>query len=189
LAAEAWGIDCKRYEIRDMQLPRRVEEAMQLQVEAERKKRAAVLESEGVREANINVAEGEKKARVLTSEAYMTEQINEAQGEAEAILAIASAKAKAIEAVAKALAEKNGHNAVSMKVAEQYIAAFGNLAKQGNTLLLPSNTGDVSSMVAQAMTIYKNLDGTSSPVPTISTETAQSNSGSSEQTNEVKPMK
>lgn len=156
-AAEAWGVDCKRYEIRDMRLAPRVQEAMQMQVEAERKKRAAVLESEGVREAEINVAEGKKRARVLISEAYLTEKVNQAKGEAEALVAIATAKQQAIKLVADALAKQNGLNAVSMTVAEQYIAAFGNLAKEGNTVLLPTNTGDISSMVSQAMSIYRSL--------------------------------
>lgn len=156
-AAEDWGVDCKRYEIRDIRLPARVQEAMQMQVEAERKKRATILESEGIREADINVAEGQKKARVLTSEAYMAEQVNQALGEAEAMVATARAKAEAIEKVAIALSKKNGQQAVSFSVAEQYIEAFGNLAKKGNTLLLPSNTGDVTNMVAQAMSIYSTI--------------------------------
>jgi regulator of protease activity HflC (stomatin/prohibitin superfamily) len=157
-AAESWGVDCKRYEIRDMRLPSRVQEAMQMQVEAERKKRAAILESEGIREAEINVAEGKKQARILTSEAYKLEQINQAKGEAEGLLAKSAAKAEAIRLVAAALAKQHGMNAVSMSVAEQYIAAFSNLAKETNTVLLPSNTGDISSMVTQAMTIYKTLN-------------------------------
>lgn len=165
-AAEAWGVDCKRYEIRDMRLPTRIQEAMQMQVEAERKKRAAILESEGIREAEINVATGRKQARILTSEAYKLEQINQAKGEAEGLLAKSAAKAEAIRLVANALAKQHGLNAVSMAMAEQYIAAFGNLAKETNTILLPSNTGDVSSMVSQALAIFKtiNMDRTlSSP--------------------------
>ncbi|ESN98307.1 hypothetical protein HELRODRAFT_113932 [Helobdella robusta] len=159
-AAEAWGVDCKRYEIRDMKLPTRIEEAMQMQVEAERKKRASILESEGVREAEINVAEGKKKARILTSEAYKSEQVNQAQGEAEAMIATATAQARAIQLVAEALCKENGQNAVSVSVAEKYIEAFGNIAKQGNTVLLPSNTADVASMVTQAMAIFKTVSTT-----------------------------
>jgi len=156
-AAESWGVDCKRYEIRDMRLPARVQEAMQMQVEAERKKRAAVLESEGVREADINVAQGKKQARILTSEAYKLEKINQAVGEAEAILATANAKSQAIQLIAEALAKHNGFNAASVSIAEQYINAFGNVAKEGNTILLPTDTGNISSMVTQAMTIFKRL--------------------------------
>lgn len=156
-AADAWGIDCLRYEIKNIELPKKVQEAMQMQVEAERKKRAAILESEGIKEAEINVAEGKKQARILNSEANKMEQINQAQGEAEAILAKARAQATSVEVVAKALGHNNGMNAVSMRIAEQYVSAFGNLAKTNNTVLLPSSTGDVSSMVSQAMAIYKTL--------------------------------
>jgi len=156
-AAGAWGMKCMRYEIREMNLPSKVQEAMQMQVEAERRKRAAVLESEGIREADINVAEGKKRARILNSEAVKAEQVNEAQGEAEALLAIATARARSIEVVAEALAGENGLNAVSMNIAEQYVAAFSNLAKEGNTVVLPANAGDVSGAVTQAMTMYKAL--------------------------------
>lgn len=158
IAAEDWGVDCKRYEIRDIQLPERVQEAMQMQVEAERKKRAAILESEGIREADINVAEGQKRSKILASEAFKTEKVNEALGEAEALVAKAKARAQSIEVVSQSLSKKNGHNAVSISVAEQYIDAFGKLAKNTNTVLLPSNTGDITSMVSQAMTIYKTLN-------------------------------
>ncbi|XP_005089636.1 stomatin-like protein 2, mitochondrial [Aplysia californica] len=156
-AAHAWGIKCMRYEIRDMTLPSKVQEAMQMQVEAERKKRAAVLESEGSREAEINVAEGRKRARILNSEAVKAEQVNQAQGEAEALVAKATAKAKSIEMIADALDQNNGMNAVSMNIAEQYVSAFGNLAKEGNTVVLPMNSGDVSGAVTQAMTMYQAL--------------------------------
>merc|ERR1712227_26994 len=159
-ASEAWGVICNRYEIRDIQLPERVQNAMEAQVKAEREKRASILESEGIRAAEINVAEGKKRSRILASEAFKAEQINKAQGEAEAVVALANARAEAISKVAAALGQKDGHNAVSISVAEQYIEAFGKLAKTNNTLLLPSNTGDVSSMVSQMMAIYKNLDGT-----------------------------
>ena len=156
-AAEAWGLTCLRYEIRDIKLPERVQIAMQMQVEAERKKRAAVLESEGIREAEINVAEGRKKAKILNSEAFKAEQINNAEGEAEAILAKARAKSNALTMLAEAITTENGVNAVSYNIAEQYVVAFGNLAQEGNTILLPANTGDVGSMVTQAMAIYNNL--------------------------------
>lgn len=185
-AAETWGVDCKRYEIRDMRLPARVQEAMQMQVEAERKKRAAVLESEGIREAEINVAEGRKKARILISEAYLMEQVNQAKGEAEALVATATAKQRAIELIADAISKQNGVNAVSMSVAEQYVSAFGNLAKEGNTILLPTNAGDISSLVTQALSIYTSLSNRQIPSssvknlnklsPTFSSESQQSES-------------
>jgi len=156
-AANAWGMKCLRYEIRDMSLPQKVQEAMQMQVEAERKKRAAILESEGIREAEINVAEGKKRARILNSEAVKAEQVNEASGEADALLAIAEARAKSIHVVSEAISQKNGMNAVSMNVAEQYVQAFGNIAKEGNTVVLPMNSGDVSGVVTQALTMYQAL--------------------------------
>ncbi|KAH3842976.1 stomatin-like protein 2, mitochondrial [Dreissena polymorpha] len=161
VAADSWGISCLRYEIRNIDLPKAVRDAMQMQVEAERKKRASILESEGKREAEINVAEGRKQARILNSEANRTEQVNEAKGQAEATIAKARANAVSVALVAQALTRNNGMNAVSMRVAESYVEAFGKLAKTSNTVLLPTNTGDVSSMVAQAMSIYKKLADTS----------------------------
>ncbi|XP_069672888.1 stomatin-like protein 2, mitochondrial [Periplaneta americana] len=156
-ASEAWGITCLRYEIRDIKLPSRVQEAMQMQVEAERKKRAAILESEGTREADINVAEGKRQARILASEAERQEQINKASGEAQAMLAIAEARAKGLELVAKPLKTKDGKNAASLNVAELYVHAFQKLAQKGNTLILPNNVGDVTSAVTQAMAVYNQL--------------------------------
>ncbi|XP_077442508.1 stomatin-like protein 2, mitochondrial [Vanacampus margaritifer] len=160
-ASDDWGIRCLRYEIKDINVPPRVKESMQMQVEAERKKRATVLESEGTRESDINVAEGRKQAQILASEGEKQEQINKAAGEAQAVMAKAEAKAKAIRVLSDALAEQNGNAAASLSVAEQYVSAFSNLAKESNTVLLPSNTGDISSMVAQAMTIYGTLAKTS----------------------------
>uniref|UniRef100_A0A3B5LKT9 Band 7 domain-containing protein n=1 Tax=Xiphophorus couchianus TaxID=32473 RepID=A0A3B5LKT9_9TELE len=156
-ASDDWGIRCLRYEIKDISVPPRVKESMQMQVEAERKKRATVLESEGTRESAINVAEGRKQAQILASEGEKAEHINKAAGEAQAVLAIAEAKAKAIHLLSEALTEQNGNAAASLSVAEQYVSAFSNLAKQTNTVLLPSNTGDITGMVTQAMTIYSQL--------------------------------
>lgn len=104
-AASAWGINCLRYEIKDVKLPEKVQEAMQMQVEAERKKRAAILESEGLREASINKAEGEKQSKILVSEAQQLEQINKARGEADALAKVAYAKAESIKIVSMALSQ------------------------------------------------------------------------------------
>lgn len=156
-ASEAWGITCLRYEIRDIKLPTRVQEAMQMQVEAERKKRAAILESEGMREADINVAEGKRKSRILASEADRQEQINQAAGEAAAIVAVAEARAGGLRLVAGALGSDLGNRAASLSIAEQYVQAFNKLAKTNNTLILPSNVGDVSNLVGQAMSIYSKV--------------------------------
>merc|ERR1712106_934517 len=136
-ASEAWGIQCMRYEIRDIKLPERIQEAMQMQVEAERKKRAIVLESEGIKASEINIAEGKKQAAILQSEAEKAQLINSAVGSAEAVIVAGAA---------------------SLAVAENYVNAFGKLAKASNTLLLPANAGDVTGMVTQAMSIYKKLD-------------------------------
>ncbi|XP_051540136.1 stomatin-like protein 2, mitochondrial [Myxocyprinus asiaticus] len=156
-ASDEWGIRCLRYEIKDIHVPPRVKESMQMQVEAERKKRATVLESEGTREAAINVAEGRKQAQILASEGEKAERINNAAGEANAVLVKAEAKAKAIRLLSEALTQQNGNAAASFTVAEQYVSAFSNLAKESNTILLPSSTGDISSMVSQAMAIYGSL--------------------------------
>merc|ERR1719507_1881430 len=166
-ASEAWGIQCMRYEIRDIRMPERVQEAMQMQVEAERKKRAAILESEGIKTAEINVAEGHKQAKILESEAQKQQLINEAQGAAEAVIASGKARAQSIEMVSKALGATNGSNAASLAVAEKYVSAFQELARTNNTLILPSNTGDVSSMVAQALGIYNSLN---KQIPEISAD-------------------
>ncbi|XP_038598429.1 stomatin-like protein 2, mitochondrial isoform X2 [Tachyglossus aculeatus] len=162
-ASDCWGIRCLRYEIKDIHVPPRVKESMQMQVEAERRKRATVLESEGTRESAINVAEGKKQAQILASEAEKAERINQAAGEANAVLAKAKAKAEAIRILAAALAQHNGDAAASLTVAEQYVSAFSKLAKDSNTVLLPSAPGDVSAMVAQAMGVYGALTKAASP--------------------------
>jgi len=184
IAAEAWGIDCKRYEIRDISVPSRVKEAMQMQVEAERKKRAAILESEGIRESEINVAQGKKAAAILASEGLMAEKINIAKGHAEAIERTAQARAVGLQRVADALQATNGNNAASFAVAEQYVAAFSNLAKTGNTILLPSNSGDVASMVSQAMGVFSTLTRVSSN--TVTSEEIEEESSSPDESQRIK---
>ncbi|ROT70434.1 stomatin-like protein 2, mitochondrial [Penaeus vannamei] len=148
-ASEAWGITCLRYEIRDIKLPGRVQEAMQMQVEAERRKRAAILESEGVREAEINVAEGKRRARILASEADKIEKINAAEGQAQAL-----------GIISQALEHKEGLNAASLSTAHSYIQAFQNMATKNNTLILPANVSDVTGIVGSAVTTYKALSKT-----------------------------
>ncbi|XVF51122.1 hypothetical protein PTKIN_Ptkin04bG0159300 [Pterospermum kingtungense] len=157
VAAKDWGLQCLRYEIRDISPPRGVRAAMEMQAEAERKKRAQVLESEGERQANINIADGRKSSVILASEAAKMDQVNRAQGEAEAILARAQATAKGIALVSQALKENGGVEAASLKIAEQYIHAFGNIAKEGTTMLLPSSAANPANMIAQALTMYKSL--------------------------------
>ncbi|KAK4463638.1 hypothetical protein QBC42DRAFT_222436 [Cladorrhinum samala] len=155
-AAQAWGVTCLRYEIRDIHAPKPVVEAMHRQVTAERSKRAEILDSEGQRQSAINIAEGQKQSAILASEAVRAEKINQAAGEAEAILVKAKATAAGIEAVAKAIAEgKNpAQNAIALSVAEKYVDAFGKLAKEGTSIVVPGNVGDIGGLIATAMGVY-----------------------------------
>ncbi|KAJ2698110.1 Stomatin [Coemansia sp. IMI 203386] len=157
-ASESWGIACLRYEIRDIHPPVKVVEAMHSQVSAERSKRAQILESEGARQSAINVAEGSKQAQILASEAVKMEQINRAMGEAEAIRQTAYAEAAAIEKVAKAISDSEaGELAAGLHVAQQYVEAFGNIAKESNTIVVPASTNDVAGMVSQAMAVFSSV--------------------------------
>jgi regulator of protease activity HflC (stomatin/prohibitin superfamily) len=156
-AAQNWGIQCMRYEIKNITPPQSVLKAMELQMAAERQKRAVILESEGRRQQQINVAEGAKQEVVLKSEGAMIDQVNRAKGEAEAILAVAEATAKGIKMVAAGIREQGGPEAVAMKIAEQYVSAFSHLAKESTTVLLPANANDAGSMVAQALTVFDNI--------------------------------
>ena len=157
-AAKDWGVKCLRYEIRDIHPPQNVLQAMHRQVSAERSKRAEILESEGQRQSEINVAEGRKQSVILASEAIKAENINKAQGEAEAILLKAQATAQGIEKVAASISkDEAGKDAVSLSVAEQYVKAFSKLAKESNTMIVPASMGDMGSMIAQALTIYKKV--------------------------------
>ncbi|KAK7353468.1 hypothetical protein VNO80_18915 [Phaseolus coccineus] len=159
VAAKSWGLECLRYEIRDISPPRGVRAAMEMQAEAERKKRAQILESEGERQAHINIADGKKSSVILASEAARMDQVNRAQGEAEAILAKAKATAEGLAVVSTALKENGGPEAASLRIAEQYIQAFSNIAKEGTTMLLPSSASNPANMMAQALTMYKSLLG------------------------------
>ena len=149
-AAGDWGLKCMRYEIRDILPPRGIQNAMELQAESERRKRAAVLESEAEREASINVATGLKEKTIL-----------EATGEAEAIVAKAKATATGITEVAKSLLGTGGDEAARFKIAEMYMNAFAQIAKEGNTMLIPADVGNPASLVAQAMGAYKTIENSS----------------------------
>ena len=150
-ATEAWGVKVLRYEIKNITPPHDVLAAMEKQMRAEREKRAVILTSEGARDAAINTAEGGKQETIKQSEARKQQQINEAEGQAEAILAVATATAEGIRKVAEAITLPGGFEAVQLRVAEQYIGQFGQLAKESNTLVLPANVADVGSMIALAM--------------------------------------
>lgn len=146
-----------RYEIKDIQPPQTILKAMELQAAAERQKRAQILESEGNRQSKINHAEGKKAQIVLNSEASYTDQVNRAKGEVEAIGLIAGATAKSIETIATALQKTGGSEAVSLKIAEQYIHAFGNLAKDTNTVVLPASLSEPSNFVTQVLSIFNQF--------------------------------
>lgn len=152
-ASSPWGAKVLRYEIRNINPPQDVLSAMEKQMRAEREKRAVILASEGQRDAAINEAEGEKQQVIKASEAKRQQQINEAEGEASAILAIATATAEGIRKVAEAIQLPGGYEAVQLRVAEQYIGEFGELAKASNTLVLPASVSDVGSMIALAMNV------------------------------------
>jgi len=157
-ASEAWGVKVLRYEIKNIRPPKDITEAMEKQMRAEREKRAAILKSEGERDALINTAEGVKQQEIKASEAKKQQNINEAEGEAEAIRSVAQATADGIRQVAQAIQIPGGHEAVQLRVAEQYVREFGNLAKAGNTLIVPSNLSDVASMITMAMNVVKRKD-------------------------------
>ncbi len=160
-ASESWGVKVLRYEIKNITPPKDVLNAMEKQMRAEREKRAVILASEGERDAAINQAEGEKQQVIKASEAKKQQQINEAEGAASAILAIATATAEGLRKVAETIQVPGGHEAVQLRVAEQYIAKFGELAKASNTLVLPASVSDVGSMIALAMNVI-NKSGTAS---------------------------
>ncbi len=154
-ASDPWGVKVLRYEIKNINPPQDVLGAMEKQMRAEREKRAVILTSEGERDAKINQAEGEKQRVIKESEAVKTQQINEAQGQAEAILAIATATAEGLRRVANAVTDQGGPEAMQLRIAEQYIGEFGNLAKTGNTFVVPANLADLTSMMALATDIAR----------------------------------
>ncbi|CAG9187261.1 SPFH domain-containing protein [Cupriavidus pinatubonensis] len=154
-AASNWGVKVLRYEIKDLTPPKEILHAMQAQITAEREKRALIAASEGKRQEQINLASGAREAAIQKSEGEKQAAINKAQGEAAAILAVAEANAQAIQKIGQAIRVDGGMEAVNLKVAEEYVTAFGNLAKQGNTLIVPGNLGEMSSMIASALQIVK----------------------------------
>jgi regulator of protease activity HflC (stomatin/prohibitin superfamily) len=154
-AASNWGVKVLRYEIKDLTPPKEILHAMQQQITAEREKRALIAASEGRKQEQINIASGSREASIQRSEGERQAAINQAQGQASAILAVAEANAQAIQKIAAAIQSTGGMEAVNLKVAEQYVNAFSNVAKQGNTLILPGNFADMGSMIASALTIVK----------------------------------
>jgi regulator of protease activity HflC (stomatin/prohibitin superfamily) len=156
-AATSWGIKLHRYEVSDINPPHSVKQAMEAQMTAERAKRAEIAKSEGERQATINRAEGDRQNAILRSEGEKQRMINEAEGQAQQIRAVAAATAEGIRQVAEQMASQGGRDAASLRVAEQYVEQFGKLARETNTLIIPGNTGDVSSMVAQALATFESV--------------------------------
>lgn len=154
-AALNWGVKVLRYEIKDLTPPAVILQAMQQQITAEREKRAVVAASEGRKLEQINLATGAKEAAIAQSEGEKQAEINKAQGQAAATLAIAQATAEALRMVAEATNAPGGMNAVNLQVAEKYVEAFSKLAKEGNTLVVPANLGDLSTLITSAMTMVK----------------------------------
>ena len=159
-AAMNWGVKVLRYEIKDLTPPADILHAMQAQITAEREKRALIAASEGRKQEQINIATGEREAAINQSEGEKQAAINRAMGEAEAVKLVARATAEAIHMVAQTIRQPGGMEAVNLKVAEQYVQAFGQVAKAGNTLILPGNMADVGGLVASAMAIVRQQPGT-----------------------------
>ncbi|WP_376692596.1 SPFH domain-containing protein [Wenzhouxiangella sp. EGI_FJ10409] len=157
-AAEPWGIKVLRYEVADIILPETIRDALEKQMRAERERRATVAESEGARQAKINVSEGMKQETINVSEGDMQKQINEAKGHSEEIRLLAEATAAGIERIASAINQPGGSEAVSLRIAEQYVGEFGKLAKETNTLILPAELSDIGGVVAGlAQTLNKSV--------------------------------
>jgi regulator of protease activity HflC (stomatin/prohibitin superfamily) len=152
-AGRSWGIKVLRYEIKSLTPPEAILRSMQQQITAEREKRALIAKSEGERQQEINVADGEKQAAVLRSEGEKQAAVNRAQGEATALRLIAEANAAAVRAVGEAISDKGGMDAANLKVAQEYVSAFGKLAKESNTLIVPANAADIAALITTAMTV------------------------------------
>ena len=160
-AAEPWGVKILRYEIKDITPPASVRDALEKQMRAERERRAVVAESEGERQARINVSEGDRQETINLSEAEKLKQINEAEGRAQEIKLVAEATAAGIRDVASALTENGGREAVNLRIAEQWVSQFGQLAKTNNTMIVPAQLGDVATLVSTVMKSMEAMDASS----------------------------
>jgi regulator of protease activity HflC (stomatin/prohibitin superfamily) len=161
-ASDPWGVKVTRYEVKNIVPPQSIKDAMEKQMRAVREKRALIAESEGDKQAKINRAEGDKQELIARSEGEKQKRINEADGRAAEIERVAIATAKGIREIASSINEKRGIDAVNLRVAERYIAEFGNLAKTNNSIIIPSNLSDISGMIAAAMSVIKNQSESSS---------------------------
>jgi len=156
-ASEPWGVKVTRYEVKNISPPQSIRDAMEKQMRAEREKRAVIAESEGTRQAKINNADGDKQEFILKSEGEKQRRINEAAGRSSEIEQIANATANGLRAISKAISEENGLNAVNLRIAEQYLNAFANLARTNNTMILPSNLSDIAGVVATATSVFNEF--------------------------------
>ncbi len=155
-ASDPWGVKVSRYEVKNIVPPQSIKDAMEKQMRAEREKRATIAESEGEMQAKINVAEGTKQEAIAYSEGEMQKRINEAKGKSSEIEQVATATAMGIRAIADAINVKGGSDAVNLRIAEQYLGEFGKIAKESNTLILPSDLSDISGMIATATSVFES---------------------------------
>lgn len=153
-ASDPWGVKVSRYEVKNITPPQSIKDAMEKQMRAEREKRAMIAESEGHKQAKINVAEGDKQELIARSEGEKQKRINEAEGRAAEIERVAFATANGIRQIAEAIGDKNGIDAVNLRIAEQYLGEFGKLASENNTMIIPSNLADISSIIASATSVF-----------------------------------
>jgi regulator of protease activity HflC (stomatin/prohibitin superfamily) len=156
-ASDPWGVKVTRYEVKNIIPPQSIKDAMEKQMRAEREKRAVIAESEGTRQAKINVADGDKQEYILKSEGEKQRRINEAAGRASEIEQVANATANGLRSISKAISEENGLNAVNLRIAEQYLTAFAGLAKTNNTVILPSNLSDIAGIIATATSVFNEV--------------------------------
>lgn len=154
-ASDPWGVKITRYEVKNITPPQSIKDAMEKQMRAEREKRATIAESEGERQAKINVSEGDKQELIRRSEGEKQKRINEAEGSAAEILKVAEATAEGIRKIAISIKAEGGKDAVNLRIAEQYIGEFGNLAKENNTMIIPTNMADISSIIATVTSVIE----------------------------------
>lgn len=157
-ASDPWGVKVTRYEVKNITPPQSIKDAMEKQMRAEREKRAMIAESEGAKQAKINVAEGDKQELIKRSEGEKQRKINEAEGKAAEIEFVANATANGIRAIANAINEQGGYDAVNLRIAEQYLNEFGKLASSNNALIIPSNLSDISSVIASATSVFQSVN-------------------------------
>lgn len=157
-ASDPWGVKVTRYEVKNIVPPQSIKDAMEKQMRAEREKRALIAESEGDKQAKINRAEGDRQQMIAISEGEKQKRINEAEGRAYEIERVASATAAGVRAVAAAISDKGGLDAVNLRIAENYLLQFGKLAEKNNTMIIPSNLADISGMVAATTSVFKTMN-------------------------------